>query len=372
MKINIKELVEKIVLEEIKLINETHDRGEWWIYNDGNIIFCDNNSSDQGHETVVIYHVVSEILSHFGIDVDEPDLLQYYEDDIKNILMTNNRLSEEELLGWDNDVNSKFKGPADIIINKLMEDKLYPTLEQTQDAVFVAYNSSKDARDYGMKYLRWKIMKTFGNHIEIQTWTLTSSDLKIIVRGIWNIILPDDYDESEVEDVSRAPLINITVQSSGKLFKDVPLEILEKQLPNKLHSYKSGVQVGYNECINEDKSYYYNHKDYRLYEGSNHIIAIFEDNSRLAFKVHYKNNRGEDRLKCRRKAYSKWKSIANEIYNNNKELNEVGNEVTKPWKECFKEALKDPRLQEFIFKKSYNKIYPDNSTIDPVNFSFVA
>lgn len=378
MKINIKHLIRKVVSETINVMSEAHDRGEWWIDDHGGTTYCDNQIVDQGHEAVVIQAVSHEILSHFGIHEDEPGTLDNYEESIKESLLSDDRLDEKELQGWDNIRGSGYAGPAEIIAKKLLEDKVFTDKNQAMDAVLIAYGSSKDARDYAMKYWNWKIMKTDGNEIEIQTWHLKSSDLQIIVRGIWDIM--QDHDESNEDDSDneigddgfKGPRVNVTVQAAGKRYSNIPLEVLEKNMPQKIQAYRSGVDVGYTEAINEEKSYHHHHKEYRLYEGNRHIVAIFEDNSRLAFEVHFRNSRGEDREKWRRKAFSTWKSIANEIRRESTQLNEVGNQLQKSWKECFKEALKDPKLQEYIRKNSHQKIYPDKHVapcIDPVNFT---
>jgi hypothetical protein len=80
------------------------------------------------------------------------------------------------------------------------------------------------------------------------------------------------------------------------------------------------------------------------------------------FEVHFRNNHGEDRDKWRRKAFTKWKSLANEIHRD-VPLNEVGNPIQKSWKQAFEEALKHPELQEFVRKNSHQRIF------DPVNFT---
>lgn len=375
MKIDIQHLIKKIVSETI---TEAHDHGEWWIDNKGSTIYCDGDVGDQGHEAVVIQHISHEIISHFGIHENEVGTLDNYEESIKQSLIANKRLNRKELAGWNNEAGSGYAGPSEIIAKKLIEDKIFTDEKQALDAVFIAYGSSKDARDYAMKYWNWKIMKTHGNNIEIQTWHLKQSDLEIIVRGIWDIMNDhDDSDDSDTDNVIgkdgfKGPRINVTIQSSGKRFNNIPLEILEKKMPQKIQAYRSGVHVGYNEAINEEKSYHYNHKEYRLYEGNRHIVAIFEDNSRLAFEVHFKNARGDDKEKWRRKAFSTWKSIANEIHTDSTQLNEVGNQVQKSWKECFQEALKDPKLKEYIRKNSHQKIYQNKNVapfIDPINFT---
>ena len=106
--------------------------------------------------------------------------------------------------------------------------------------------------------------------------------------------------------------------------------------------------------INED--YHYMAKEYRLYEGSDSIVVIFDDNSRFEFEVHYHNCRGDDKLKYRAKAASKWKSIASKIHNNI-ELNDVGNPHQYSWKESFSLALKDPALQEYIRQKHHHRVF---------------
>jgi hypothetical protein len=116
------------------------------------------------------------------------------------------------------------------------------------------------------------------------------------------------------------------------------------------------------QAINEN--YHYLHKEYRLYEGNKHITAIFEDNSKLALEVHFHNNHGEDKDKWRRKAFTTWKSVANELHGD-VQLSEVGNPIQKSWKECFKEALKHPKMKDYIRRNDQQPIF------DPVNFTRV-
>lgn len=114
------------------------------------------------------------------------------------------------------------------------------------------------------------------------------------------------------------------------------------------------------------------HSAYRLYEGASHITAIFEDNTRLAFEVHYRNKHGEDRAKWKKKAFTTWKSVANEIHGD-VQLNEVGNPKQKSWKQAFSEALKHPKLQEYIRQSHHQKAFDGKGKtapcIDSVNFT---
>lgn len=357
-------------------MSEDHQKGEWWIDETGGTEYADGDVGDFNHEAVVIGKLNRDILAHFGIDVDEGGISNY-EDEIKQSLIDDDRLTEDELHEWDFG-----RGPSEVLVKKLLEDHAFGDQKQTEEAVYIAYGSAtRDARDYAMKYWRWKVMKTAGKYIEIQTWHLKPDDLQIIVKGIWDIMddggSDEDDDATVGEDGYPGPRVNVTVQASGKRFSDIPLAVLERNMPQMLHNYQSGVHVGYTESINED--FHHSHKEYRLYEGNRHIVAVFEDNSRLKFEVHFRNNRGEDKDKWRRKAFTKWKSLASEIHND-VQLTEVGNPVQKSWKDSFKEAMDHPELKEFIRKNSHQKVYPDKgypasvqgkpqACIDPMNFT---
>jgi hypothetical protein len=127
------------------------------------------------------------------------------------------------------------------------------------------------------------------------------------------------------------------------------------------------------------EDYHHLNKEYRLYEGNSHIIAVFEDNSKLKFEVHYHNKHGEDREKHRRRAFTTWKSLASEIHGD-VQLSNACNPVQKSWKDSFKEALEHPKLQEYIRQPYHQRVYDDKgypksvqgkpqAVIDPVNFT---
>jgi len=136
-------------------------------------------------------------------------------------------------------------------------------------------------------------------------------------------------------------------------------------------------EMNQSKVINED--YHHLHKEYRMFEGNDKIIAKFDDNTQLQFEVHFRNTRGEDRDKWRRKAFTTWKSIANEIHGDI-QLTEVGNKIQKSWKQSFEEALIHPKLKEFVRDNHHQKLYPDKGypvsvqgkpqpCIDGVNFT---
>lgn len=362
-------LIRYIVKEALGMMQEDHERGEWWIDESGGTTFADGDVGESNHEGVVIARLTYDILSHFGIDEDEPSHISDYEESIGQSLKADGRLSEEDIEEWEK------RGPSEVILKKLIEDKVFGDPQQTEDALYIAYGSqTRDARDYAMKYWRWKVMKTVGSDIEITTWHLKPEDLAIIVRGVWDITedTGDDANDSDNEvgeDGYPGPRINVTVQASGKRFRDIPLAVLEKKMPQTLHNYQSGVHTGYTEAINED--FHHLHKEWRLYEGNRHVVAIFEDGSKLSFEVHFRNKHREDREKWRHRAFTTWKSCANEIYHDT-ELTEAGNLEIKDWKSCFKEALKHPKMKDFVRTAKHSRVFDntDKAPIyDPVNFT---
>ena len=140
------------------------------------------------------------------------------------------------------------------------------------------------------------------------------------------------------------------------------------------------IQTSNKKRISED--FHHTAKEYRLYEGNSHITAMFNDGSKLKFEVHYHNKHADDKLKHRKQAASRWKSLANKIHSDIK-LNEVGNPIEKSWKQSFEEALTHPRLQEYIRQPHHKRVFerPDDAgypkkvqgkvapVMDPVNFT---
>jgi len=229
----------------------------------------------------------------------------------------------------------------------------------------------------------YKHMKSSENKIEILTWSLQPEDLNIIILGIEKIIkinsIENDPDMEVGKDGYIGPRIDILVKKKNKQFKNIPFEILKNRLPSWLKNYDKGKILNSKNTMNENKSFHHYHKEYRLYEGDRHIVAMFNDGSRLMFEIHFRNNHGKDRDTWRRRALTCWKSIANEIHRN-VQLTEVGNPVQKTWKESFQEALKHPKLKEYIRQSHHQKVFDDAGypaevqgkpapCIDAVNFT---
>jgi hypothetical protein len=234
MKTNhLRTLVRAIICETLQQLNEA-ENGEWWIYPGGDAQFADGDVGDSGHEGYVIEHVAREIYEHFiGYEPgDQMGYLSQYEDYLFKSLQSEGRLTEQDIETWE-----RGRGPTEVLIAKLLEDKVYNSPNQAQDAVYIAYgSSSKDARDYAMKYLGWKRMTTSRNYgTDIQTWFLRDSDLKDIKRGIYDAWAGDDEDEDEASHE-----VTIEVRANNKTFSGIPLSELETATVSDLATYQRG------------------------------------------------------------------------------------------------------------------------------------
>lgn len=341
---SLKSLIRHIIRETMEILNESFDSGEWWIYPGGDVQFADGNIGESGHEGYVIEYLVREILDFFGIDDEEPQFLNIYEDQIKKYLIENDEITPEELEEWN-------ENPSEVIIKKTLAGGLYKTQEQADQAIYIAYGSTRnDPRDYAMKFLRWKRLDIDNSGVYVQTWFLTTEDLRDIGRGIDDA--GGEQYEDEDEDDDNKQTIDIEVRSNNYIYKNIPTDVLDLCNVMKLGDYR--VRAAW---INE--GIFHEHDEWIVYEGNNNITTMFKDNSKLSFEVGYpKQTWGENKQKWRHKAATKWKSLAREIYNN-AGLTEVGNPIVKPWKECYQEALKSPEMKEFL-RKNAQPIFEGN------------
>lgn len=155
-------------------------QGEWWI-EDGSAQYCDGDIGDVNHEIAAREAIAYKYL-------DDPEQL---EETIEDWFFS---LSTEQI------------------------SELGITPEEAQVL------AGGDAREYAMKHLGWKRMA--GNSVE--TWTLTSNDLRSIADGIW-----DAYGEQ-----AEGEEFTIYVYSNQKTYWDVPLEVIESGNPVKLVHYR--------------------------------------------------------------------------------------------------------------------------------------
>ena len=182
-------------------------RGEWWIIN-GQAIFADNNIGEMGHEAYVLESVRKEIADTMDYSVEEIYNWDNTKQEIIQHLVQENKIDSERLIKkYGEDYINEIPYDSDIF------DSIAKKFNISQEQLDIA-DGSGDVREYGMKNLRWKRMA--GNNIETQT--LTSADLKDIMDGVY-----DAYDE-EAENSK----FNIEIRSNGKVFWDIPWQVMEE------------------------------------------------------------------------------------------------------------------------------------------------
>ena len=149
-------------------------QGEWWLVN-GNATFADADVGDYNHSEVVIETILAQ---H---DLDETT-----------------DLSEE------NPYSLKQKGLSDIEI-KVVYDQV-------------------DPRAYAMNHWGWK--RVCRNNV--QTQTLTPSDLEDVANGLWEIN----------EDIKDDEEINIEVMNNRTYYSSVPYNIINSKNTEQLIPYR--------------------------------------------------------------------------------------------------------------------------------------
>lgn len=128
-----------------------------------------------------------------------------------------------------------------------------------------------------------------------------------------------------------------------RALKDLAIELGADSIDDNSTGLK--VRVDESRLIFEN---FHENKEWFVYEGTNTLTTVFEDNSRQTFKLHFHNKRlREDRDKVRKKAANTWKRLAKEV-RDSAGLSRAGNPIVIPWQECFQRALKHPDMLEYI------------------------
>jgi len=156
--------------------------GEWWITNTGEVLFADGDVGDYNHEAYVLEQIIGN-----HIDLDAPESPDMY----------------------------NFQNMAD---EDLTEIGFSP------EEIQVIHNRV-DAREYAMKNWSWvRVSDRF-----IQTWYLTSQILSRIANGLFDAFGGDVYTEKQW-------VIHVT--SNGKIYENIPYEVMTQRNPMALRDYQ--------------------------------------------------------------------------------------------------------------------------------------
>lgn len=204
-------------------------RGEWWIC-DGEVEFADSDIGERGHEAIAIGRLANTFLNRMDIYVDDAAHLSDYVPEIRQWLRDEHadRFTEETIM------NDPLECAREVLEeeNRAYVNTNFTTPEQFNDAWFCACGcGNHDARKYMVRYQGWKRVK--GNDVE--TWNLTTRDLKEITDGLWEI-----HSQESVDDVPDDMEFNIEIRSIGKYYTGIPWSVLKADDPIAVHRYIEG------------------------------------------------------------------------------------------------------------------------------------
>ena len=201
--------------------------GEWWIDSDGRSHYCDGDVGDVGHELYIIEMLKSEF-------TDEQESY----DEAKE------RLAKEKY----EEILEKTRHPEQIQkVKDMYEDEpekfawmAMKELGVKRDNIMALEGAYGDLRLWAMKKWGWKTLR----ETNVQTFTMTPNDLKIIAKGFTdaysNELDSEESDEEEVEieieNMQNNQIYTATLENlkHGRLASQPILQTpLQKQAYNK-------------------------------------------------------------------------------------------------------------------------------------------
>ena len=187
-------------------------RGEWWLI-DGEAVYADGDVGDMNHEAYVVDSIIRNYI------YDEFDHGEWLDWDGFKLFLAKEQF-EEQFGDMDFEKHKKNfpKKVEEMYLAKLKE------LGMTNEEYLLAEGFG-DAREYGMKHLSWKRVKSNN----VQTETLTHDDLQSIANGLW-----EAYDEE-----CNNETFNIEVNSTRTVYENVPYSLISDGAPSALMAYRS-------------------------------------------------------------------------------------------------------------------------------------
>jgi len=158
--------------------------GEYWITDDGSVMYADGDVGDYNHEGYVIMQLQGQIADEFGVDA-EPEFSDWDETKAKIVQEILDDSTPEERAPLEELYDDEGADP--IILQKMMESDP----QNAEEKLYLA-NGFGDAREYAIMKWGWK--RVAGNNIE--SASLTPHDMQVIARGIGEI---DEYLADDAE-----------------------------------------------------------------------------------------------------------------------------------------------------------------------------
>jgi hypothetical protein len=183
--------------------------GEFWIQN-GTATGADGDINDTNHEGEAIMSAQAEIMDGEG---DWDEWKQSVAKEEYNLAMQSAQTPEEKQQieqKWNADNGEEFLMEA--LRQRNVDNDLYLMAE-----------GWGDVRKFAMKRWGWKRLASDN----VETWTLTASDLRDIANGLW-----DAYGEE-----AESETFNIYCYATNKWYNEIPFEVISKENPTALNSY---------------------------------------------------------------------------------------------------------------------------------------
>lgn len=175
--------------------------GEYWITNDGTVMYADGDIGDYNHEGYVFEYMQNEIMDEFNVDDDSGDWERVKQKIVQEILDSEDEQTRAQLEEFVED-----EGKEALILAKLKE--IDP--QNAEEKMKIAEGLG-DAREFAIKNWGWK--RVAGNDIESSS--LTPKDMQAIAQGIGDIH-PDISDDA-----------TFSISTYGNQHYDVTMKELE-------------------------------------------------------------------------------------------------------------------------------------------------
>ena len=207
--------------------------GEFWITSDGSAIEADGDVGDYNHEAHVMIYIMSKYdVDYEGNQVDlmsSQGVMSFIDsewDDVLEYMVSNGKLTQEQANeALENKLNEYMPGETyqDYIYSEFAASDALLMRGASEEEASTALGSG-DARSYAMKNWGWKRLA----NKNIETQTITSSDMNTIARGLY-----DAYGEE-----AEKAVFNIYVMGNNKWYNEVPFEVIDSASPGSLREYQ--------------------------------------------------------------------------------------------------------------------------------------
>lgn len=197
--------------------------GEWWII-DGEAIYADGDIGDMNHETYAIEQARRLLLDSYSDFIDDEEFESWKTEKAIAIWNSLNEEDREKLYKEYNYLKKSIEeDPEEFLLNFGLR---YDNIDE--DLYLVANGNHHDIRLYAMKQWGWIAVR--GNYVN--TWQLTSQQLKKMVDGLYEIL------EQSMGEVNEETEFIIEIYSSKKTYWNIPFSTLDSNNISSLLEYE--------------------------------------------------------------------------------------------------------------------------------------